>query len=94
MSRRPRKSSGRIASKGHPNTFDVRVERCGRVEPAGDQADLTSAAPGLRFRRVQKTKWPKIPLVRTKLANALDVSVPDLFRRHIRGPREQDTSDA
>jgi transcriptional regulator with XRE-family HTH domain len=84
MARRPRKSSGRMASEGFPNPIDVHVG--GRIRLRRTLLGITqmalAEAIGLTFQQVQKYEKGTNRVSSSRLvdmANALDVSVSYFF---------------
>ena len=84
MAKRPRKSSGRMASKGFPNPIDVHVGariRSRRTLLGMSQTALADAI-GLTFQQVQKYERGANRVSSSRLvdmASALDVSIPFFF---------------
>ena len=84
MAKRPRKSSGRMASKGFPNPIDVHVGariRLRRTLLGISQTTLADAL-GLTFQQVQKYERGGNRVSSSRLvdmANALEVSIPYFF---------------
>ena len=82
---RPRKSSGRMASKGFPNPIDVHVGERIRLRRAllGMSQIALAEALGLTFQQVQKHERGANRVSSSRLldiANALDVDVPYFFQ--------------
>src|SRR4029453_18183877 len=81
---RPRKSSGRMASKGFPNPIDVHVGSRIRVRRTllGISQEKLAEAIGLTFQQVQKYEKGMNRVSSSRLvdlANALDVTIPYFF---------------
>jgi transcriptional regulator with XRE-family HTH domain len=81
---RPRKSSGRMASKGFPNPVDVHVGSRIRLRRTllGISQEKLAGAVGLTFQQVQKYEKGVNRVSSSRLvdlANALDVTVPYFF---------------
>jgi transcriptional regulator with XRE-family HTH domain len=84
MAKRPRKSSGRMASKGFPNPIDVHVGGRIRLRRTllGISQTTLAEAMGLTFQQVQKYEKGTNRVSSSRLvdvANALDVEVPYFF---------------
>jgi len=84
MAKRPRKSSGRMASKGFPNPIDVHVGGRIRLRRTllGISQTTLAEAMGLTFQQVQKYEKGNNRVSSSRLvdvANALDVEVPYFF---------------
>jgi transcriptional regulator with XRE-family HTH domain len=84
MSKRQRKSSGRMASKGFPNPIDVHVGSRIRLRRTllGISQTMLADAIGLTFQQVQKYEKGSNRVSSSRLmdmANVLDVSIPYFF---------------
>jgi transcriptional regulator with XRE-family HTH domain len=82
--KRPRKSSGRMASKGYPNPIDVHVGSRIRFRRTllGISQTILAEAIGLTFQQVQKYEKGNNRVSSSRLvdlASALDVSVSYFF---------------
>ena len=85
MSKRQRKSSGRMASKGYPNPIDVHVGSRIRLRRTllGISQEALAQAIGLTFQQVQKYEKGVNRVSSSRLvdmANALDVEIPYFFQ--------------
>jgi transcriptional regulator with XRE-family HTH domain len=84
MAKRPRKSSGRMASEGFPNPIDVHVGARIRLRRTllGISQTALAEAIGLTFQQVQKYEKGVNRVSSSRLldvANALDVAIPYFF---------------
>jgi transcriptional regulator with XRE-family HTH domain len=84
MTKRPRKSSGRMASKGFPNPIDVHVGSRIRLRRTllGISQERLAEAIGLTFQQVQKYERGMNRVSSSRLvdlANALDVTIQYFF---------------
>jgi transcriptional regulator with XRE-family HTH domain len=84
MAKRPRKSSGRMASQGFPNPIDVHVGARLRLRRTllGISQTALAEAIGLTFQQVQKYEKGVNRVSSSRLvdmANALDVEIPYFF---------------
>jgi transcriptional regulator with XRE-family HTH domain len=85
MKKNPRKSSGRMASRGFPNPIDVHVGSRIRLRRTllGISQEKLAEAIGLTFQQVQKYEKGANRVSSSRLvdiANALDVSIPYFFQ--------------
>jgi transcriptional regulator with XRE-family HTH domain len=85
MSKRQRKSSGRMASKGYPNPMDVHVGSRIRLRRTflGISQETLAQAIGLTFQQVQKYEKGVNRVSSSRLvdmADALDVEIPYFFQ--------------
>jgi transcriptional regulator with XRE-family HTH domain len=86
MTKRPRKSSGRMVSKGFPNPIDVHVGSRIRLRRTllGISQERLAEAIGLTFQQVQKYERGMNRVSSSRLvdlANALDVTIQYFFAR-------------
>ena len=86
MPKRPRKSAGRMASKGFPNPIDVHVGKRIRLRRTllGISQETLAEAMGLTFQQIQKYEKGANRVSSSRLvdlANALDVSVSYFFEQ-------------
>jgi transcriptional regulator with XRE-family HTH domain len=84
MTKRPRKSSGRMTSKGFPNPIDVHVGSRIRLRRTllGISQERLAEAIGLTFQQVQKYERGMNRVSSSRLvdlANALDVTIQYFF---------------
>lgn len=94
---RPRKSSGRMASKGLPNPIDVHVGQRLRVRRTllGMSQETLADAIGLTFQQVQKYEKGANRVSSSRLldiSNVLDVSVSYFFEEMSAGVADQTPS--
>jgi transcriptional regulator with XRE-family HTH domain len=94
---RPRKASGRMASKGLPNPIDVHVGQRVRVRRTllGMSQEALADAIGLTFQQVQKYEKGSNRVSSSRLldiANVLDVSVSYFFEEMASGVADQTPS--
>ena len=85
MSKRQRKSSGRMASKWYPNPIDVHVGSRIRLRRTllGISQETLAQAIGLTFQQVQKYEKGVNRVSSSRLvdmANALDIEIPYFFQ--------------
>jgi transcriptional regulator with XRE-family HTH domain len=97
MARRPRKSSGRMASQGFPNPIDVHVGSRIRLRRTllGISQMALAEAIGLTFQQVQKYEKGANRVSSSRLvdmANALDVSVSYFFEEMTAAVQKQTPS--
>jgi transcriptional regulator with XRE-family HTH domain len=94
MPKRPRKSSGRMASKGFPNPIDVHVGARIRLRRTllGISQEKLAEAIGLTFQQVQKYEKGANRVSSSRLAdlaNALDVEISYFFQEMSAGVSAQ-----
>ena len=95
--RKPRKSSGRMASKGFPNPIDVHVGRRIRQRRTllGIAQETLAEAIGLTFQQVQKYEHGRNRLGSSRLfdvAQVLDVPVSHFFEEMEAGVADKSPS--
>lgn len=95
---RARKSSGRMASKGHPNPIDVHVGQRLRVRRTllGMSQETLADAIGLTFQQIQKYEKGANRVSSSRLldlSNVLDVTVSYFFEEMSAGVADQSPSN-
>jgi transcriptional regulator with XRE-family HTH domain len=98
MTKRKRKSSGRMASKGYPNPIDVHVGARIRLRRTllGISQTTLAEAIGLTFQQVQKYEKGTNRVSSSRLvdmANALEVTVSFFFEEMSAGVQKQTPSE-